>query len=67
MSKKISLNVFMVQFHNAAIPLRHNQCIGLCYLDQFELAKDIGSVCQILLTFRDPNRLILYIMLHSIL
>ena len=30
MSKKIFLNVFMVQFHNAAIPLRHNQCIGLC-------------------------------------
>ena len=21
---------YMVQFHNAAIPLRQNQCIGLC-------------------------------------
>ena len=28
--KRFFKNVFMVQFHNAAIPLRHNQCIGLC-------------------------------------
>ena len=62
-----SKNISMVQFYNAAIPLRHNQCIGLFMLDQFVLAKDIGSVCQILLTFRNPNRLIQYIMLHFIL